>query len=32
MIKEKIQSFLKSAGEYACYALSIIKIAEEVNN
>lgn len=32
MLKEKIQSFLISAGEYACYALSIIKIAEEVNN
>lgn len=32
MIKEKIQSFMISVGNYACYALSIIKIAEEVNN
>ena len=29
MIKEKIQSFLKSAGEYACYALCLIKTAEQ---
>lgn len=29
MIKEKIQSFMKSAGNYACYALSIIKLAEK---
>lgn len=29
MISEKIQSFMESAGKYACYALSIIKIAEE---
>ena len=31
MIKEKIQSFMQSAGEYGCYALSIIKLAEMEN-
>jgi hypothetical protein len=31
-MREGIQTFLQEAGESACYALSIIKIAEEVLN